>query len=158
MVHAANKHGVPLGILYAIGLTETGRGRKLQPYALNIDGRSNYAVDLQNALRRFWDARRSGAKYIDVGCMQINYYYHSTYFRSIDEMFDPRKNVDYAAGFLGRLKAQTGTWTQAVGRYHAGSANVESQTKYVCKVVANMIASGFGGWTASARALCRKWQ
>ena len=38
MARAAAKHGVPLGMLYAVGLTETGRGASLAPYALNIDG------------------------------------------------------------------------------------------------------------------------
>jgi hypothetical protein len=38
MVRASHKHGVPLGMLYAVGLTETGRGDSLRPFALNVDG------------------------------------------------------------------------------------------------------------------------
>ena len=31
MARAAERHAVPLGMLYAVGLTETGRGDSLQP-------------------------------------------------------------------------------------------------------------------------------
>ena len=33
---------MPLGVLYAVGLTETGRGDSLRPYALNIEGKASY--------------------------------------------------------------------------------------------------------------------
>ena len=39
MARAARRHGVPLGVLYAVGLSETGRDGVLHPYALNIDGK-----------------------------------------------------------------------------------------------------------------------
>ncbi|MEC9472773.1 MAG: lytic transglycosylase domain-containing protein, partial [Pseudomonadota bacterium] len=38
MISAARKYNVPLGVLYAVGLTETGRRNSLYPYALNIEG------------------------------------------------------------------------------------------------------------------------
>ena len=41
MARAAEKHGVPLGMLYAVGLAETGRGDTLRPYALNVEGRAD---------------------------------------------------------------------------------------------------------------------
>ena len=40
-------------MLYAVGLTETGRGDSLRPYALNIEGRASYDDDKASALRRF---------------------------------------------------------------------------------------------------------
>src|SRR4051812_15205983 len=40
MALAARRHGVPLGVLYAVGLSETGRKGILNPYALNIDGKT----------------------------------------------------------------------------------------------------------------------
>ena len=45
MARAARTHGVPLGMLYAVGLAETGRGDSLRPYALNIEGRAVYDID-----------------------------------------------------------------------------------------------------------------
>ena len=151
---AAKQHGIPLGMLYAVGLTETGRAGSLQPYALNIEGHASYGLNARQALELFEAARRSGAKLIDLGCMQINHYFHAEHFASVEEMFDPSKNVDYAARFLKELYAREGTWTMAVARYNAGPNNNPAQKRYVCRVIANMVATGFGEWTPDARAFC----
>src|SRR5262245_9892485 len=155
MARAAERHGVPLGMLYAVGLTETGRGDSLQPYALNIEGRPVYDTDKRAALRQVEAARLAGARLIDIGCMQINQHFHARNFESVEAMLDPAQNVDYAARFLNELKAREGSWTKAVARYHAGPNNDPAQKKYVCRVIANMVATGFGQWTAEASAFCR---
>jgi soluble lytic murein transglycosylase-like protein len=155
MVRASSKYGVPLGMLYAVGLTETGRKGSLQPYAMNIEGKAYFASDADDAMRRFEEARRSGAKLIDLGCMQINHHYHRERFASLASMLDPRENVDYAAQFLKQLKTREGSWTMAVARYHAGPNNNPAQKTYVCRVLANMVATGFGEWTPAARTFCQ---
>ena len=155
MARAALKHGVPLGMLYAVGLTETGRGDTLHPYALNIEGRPVYDTDKQAALRQVDAARLAGVRLIDIGCMQINHHFHARNFASVEAMLDPAQNVEYAARFLTELKAREGSWTKAVARYHAGPNNDPAQKKYVCRVIANMVATGFGPWTTEASAFCR---
>jgi soluble lytic murein transglycosylase-like protein len=154
MTVAAKRYDVPLAVLYAVGMTETGRRGSLQPFALNLQGPSFFAANLSDALRRFEQARKSGAKLIDVGCMQINHYFHASQFHSLEAMFDPHENVDYAARFLKELRAREGSWTLAAARYHAGPANDPAQKQYVCQVITNMVGSGFGAWTANARAFC----
>ncbi len=154
MLRASKAYGVPLGMLYAVGLTETGQAGSLQPYALNIEGKAAYGLTLDAALRLFEKAKQSGAKLIDLGCMQINHYFHREHFASVREMFDPAKNVDYAARFLKELYAREGTWTLAVARYNAGPNNNPAQKRYVCRVIANMVATGFGEWTPDARRFC----
>jgi len=156
MARAAAAHGIPLGVLYAVGLAETGRGDSLSPYALNIDGKAVYSLARDEALRAFEAARKRGAGMIDVGCMQINHRYHAHAFASVADMLDPPQNVAYAARFLRRLKAREGSWTMAVARYHAGPDNDAAQKRYVCRVIANLAASGFGAWTEEARAFCRQ--
>jgi soluble lytic murein transglycosylase-like protein len=155
MTRAAAKHGVPLGMLYAVGLTETGRGDSLRPYALNVEGRASYDDDKAAALRRFDSARAAGAKLIDVGCMQINHHFHARHFASVEHMLEPAANVEYAARFLKELRAREGSWTMAVARYHAGPNNDAAQKRYVCRVISNMVATGFGAWTAQSRAFCQ---
>ncbi len=155
MSRAAKKYDVPLGVLYAVGLTETGQKGSLHPYALNIEGPSFFAANVQDAIQRFEEARKTGAKLIDIGCMQINHFYHGSHFRSVDEMFDPHLNVDYAAQFLRELKGREGSWTLAAARYHAGPNNDPAQKRYVCAVITNMVATGFGQWTANARSFCQ---
>ncbi len=76
--------------------------------------------------------------------MQINHHFHWSQFRSLEAMFDPHENVDYAARFLKELRAREGSWTLAAARYHAGPANDPAQKQYVCQVITNMVASGFG--------------
>ncbi len=154
ILRAADRYGVPVGILYAVGLTETGRKGTLQPNALNIEGKAVFPRSPGEALAAFNAARRSGAKLIDLGCMQINHHYHGGHFRSVEEMLDPRRNVDYAARFLADLHARHMTWSMAVARYHAGPDNDPAQKRYVCRVIANMVATGFGKWTGNARSFC----
>ena len=89
MARAARTHGVPLGVLYAVGLSETGRKGVLHPYALNIDGRSVMAANFREALARFREASNNGAKLVDLGCMQINHRYHGDKFADVEAMFDP---------------------------------------------------------------------
>jgi soluble lytic murein transglycosylase-like protein len=155
MIRAARTYDVPLPVLYAVGLTETGRRGSLHPYALNIEGPSFFPASLAEAEEMLTTARKRGAKLIDVGCMQINYHYHSSRFRSAGAMFDARENVTYAAQFLKQLRAREGSWTLAAARYHAGPGNNPAQKRYVCQVITNMVASGFGAWTSNARAFCR---
>lgn len=154
MLTAAQKHGVPIGMLYAVGLTETGRGDSLRPYALNIEGKAVYELTKAQAVRAFKEARMRGHKLIDIGCMQINHYYHAQQFNSLEDMLDPVRNVDYAARFLAQLKEREGSWTKAVARYHAGPDNDPAQKRYVCRVISNMVATGFGRWTPESEKFC----
>ncbi|MGE8129492.1 transglycosylase SLT domain-containing protein [Methylobacterium sp. D53M] len=155
MSRAAARYGVPLGVLYAVGLTETGKRGSLQPYAMNIEGAAYFATGPQDVLAHFAAARRRGARLIDLGCMQINHHYHGEKFASVEAMIDPRANVDYATQFLRDLKRREGSWTMAVARYHAGPHNNAAQKIYICRVVANMVATGFGQWTPAAAHFCR---
>ncbi len=155
MTRAAAASGVPLNVLYSVGLTETGRQGRLGPYDMNVDGREVHAQSLAEALARVAAAEAAGARFIDVGCMQINLRFHRSRFASLSAMFDPALNVDYAANLLKGLKGQTGAWTLAVARYNAGPGNPAAERTYVCAVIRNMVASGFGRWTESARTLCR---
>ncbi|MCB1541299.1 MAG: transglycosylase SLT domain-containing protein [Rhodoblastus sp.] len=154
MVRASARFQVPLGVLYAVALTETGRRDGLKPLALNIEGASHYPRDLTEALRIIREAQRSNVTLIDVGCMQINMKFHRERFVSLAEMFDPRRNVEYGASYLRTLYAREANWTRAVARYHAGPGNLPAQHRYVCTVIRNMIAAGMGEWTPSSRSFC----
>jgi len=155
MLRVADANEIPVGVLYAVALTETGQRGGLHAYALNIAGQPVFHENLEEAMRTFETARRDGVKLIDIGCMQINHHFHGRAFDSVVEMFDPRRNVEYAAGFLKKLRQSEGSWTRAVARYHAGPRNAPAQKSYVCAVIKNMIESGFGGWTVESRAFCQ---
>ena len=151
---AAIKYHVPEGILYSVGLTETGSRGSLQPWSLNIEGKAKFAGSADDAIAAFQEAKLQGAVLIDLGCMQINHHFHGEHFGSVAEMLDPRKNVEYAAKFLAQLHAKHVTWTMAVARYHAGPNNDPAQKMYVCRVISNLVATGYGNWTPQAQTFC----
>jgi soluble lytic murein transglycosylase-like protein len=154
IIRAADQYGIPVPVLYAVGLSESGRKGQLSPLAMNLAGRPYFAKSVSEAMQVVMQERARGVSLIDVGCMQINIKYHSAKFRSIEQMFDPRSNVQYAARFLSELRKSMGSWTMAVARYHAGPNNNPAQRKYICLVIRNMVSAGAGEWTANARAFC----
>ena len=155
MAAAAHRHGVPLPVLYAVGRTESGHGDRIFPWAINVRGRAIYPESRARAVDIAASLVARGERMFDVGCMQLNYRYHRDNFTGLWQMLDPARNVDYAARFLKRLHRRLGNWTLAVARYHAGPHNDAAQKHYVCTVIHNLVASGFGRWTPRARAFCR---
>jgi soluble lytic murein transglycosylase-like protein len=154
IARAAARYDIPLAVFYAVGLNETGWKGRLQPYSMNVDGRAVASATLADALARFYAAKAAHARMIDIGCMQINHHYHAEHFASLEAMFDPAQNIDYAARFLHDLKQRERTWTMAVARYNAGPDNNPAQKRYVCGVMTKMVTSGFGAWTESAKNFC----
>jgi hypothetical protein len=60
MLRAAKMHDLPVSVLYAVGLTETGRRESLQPFALNIEGKAHFAQTLGDALAAFAESKAQG--------------------------------------------------------------------------------------------------
>lgn len=120
---ASRSKGVPLDILLAISRTETGRSRgsNLQPWpwTVNMEGTGRWFSTLDEARSYVFQYFKNGARSFDVGCFQINYRWHGSKFRSIDEMFDPIINAKYAAEYLTALFQEFGNWPDAVGAYHS---------------------------------------
>lgn len=120
---AAARTGVPISVLKAIALTETGRTRdgraRPWPWTVNMEGKGVWFDDRAAALAYATAHHDLGARSFDVGCFQINFKWHHDAFDSIDEMFEPAANALYAAGFLQQLYAETGDWELAAGAYHS---------------------------------------
>jgi Transglycosylase SLT domain len=120
---------IPPGLLQAVALAESGRPHPTHgdsrpwPWTIRSGVDSFYLPSKETALRKVQELRAAGRSNIDVGCMQINLGYHPTAFASLEEAFDPRRNVAYAAGFLKQLRAETRSWAKATGRYHSGDAD-----------------------------------
>lgn len=120
---ASRRSGVPVSVLKAITLTETGRKTEGQfrpwPWTVNMEGAGHWFDTLDEARAYVFKEFKRGARSFDVGCFQINYKWHNEAFSSIDEMFDPLANALYAAKFLSDLYAETGSWNAAAGAYHS---------------------------------------
>lgn len=122
-LNAAARTGVPISVLKAISLTETGRKRNGRfrpwPWTVNMEGKGVW-FDSRAEARAYVDTHFArGARSFDVGCFQINYKWHHQNFASLGDMFEPDKNALYAAQYLAELFAEKGNWNAAAGAYHS---------------------------------------
>jgi hypothetical protein len=120
---ASAASGVPLSVLRAISLTETGRTRqgsfKPWPWTVNMEGKGTWFDSFEEARDYVLRHHARGARSYDVGCFQINYRWHGQHFASPEQMFDPDANAAYAARFLRELYTEFGDWSRAAGAYHS---------------------------------------
>lgn len=127
--------GVPVSVLKAISLNETGRKSdgafRPWPWTVNMEGTGHWFDSRDEALRYVFQEYKRGARSFDVGCFQINYKWHGDQFRSIEEMFDPLASARYAARFLTDLHQETGNWSKAAGAYH--SRTPQHATRYAAR-------------------------
>mgnify|MGYP002715692670 CR=1 FL=1 len=149
---AERAHGIPPGLLMAIGVVEARWNGTIWPWTLNINGVPHYLPDRAAALARM--SRADGSMHADmaVGCMQVFVKYHRQEFRGPADMLDPARNVWYAASYLTSLRREEGNWIKAVGRYHAG--NPADQKAYLCRVVRARVGLGYQTPTAQYKAMC----
>lgn len=55
---------------------------------------------------------------IDIGCMQINYYWYNEVFFLLEVMFDLVMNICYSVVFLSELYCWVGIWEQVMVYYY----------------------------------------
>lgn len=140
---AADKTGVPLPVLLAITLSETGRttenGLQPWPWAINQAGKGHW-FSSPDEVAQFVEVQLDlGLRNFDVGCFQVNHRWHSKGFTSTADMVDPTSNALYAARFLADLYAEHGDWSLAAAAYH--SRTPEFADKYRAKfetILANL--------------------
>ncbi len=120
-VVVAEETGVPLDVLRALTRTETGRGKRSDPWpwTVNMEGKGVWFDGKDDAMAYVFRHFKRGARSFDVGCFQINYKWHGQAFDSIEQMFEPLPNARYAAKFLTQMYRETGNWTDAAGAYHS---------------------------------------
>ena len=114
-------------MLQTITNVETGRWNQKQgqtlgwPWTVNAQGKGRFYSSKAEAVKAVKELQAKGIKSIDVGCMQINLKYHADAFASVEDAFDPYKNVEYGAKFLKKLYKNRGNdWMKAAMAYHSG--------------------------------------
>lgn len=116
---------IPRYLLTAISLGESGRWDErirasfAWPWTVTAGGSSMYFPSKDEAIDAVKQLQRAGRTNIDVGCMQINLFYHPNAFETIEDAFDPTTNATYAARFLAGLYKETNSWAEAAGKYHS---------------------------------------
>jgi hypothetical protein len=132
---AAQAHSIPGPLLAAIGRVESGRrdpqtGTWLPwPWTVDADGQGSFYDTKAQAIAAVRELQASGARSIDVGCMQVSLLHHPDAFANLDQAFDPVANAEYAAGFLRRLYAQTNDWAEAAAQYHSATPALAADYK-----------------------------
>jgi len=121
---------MPNNLIKAVAITESGKyvksARKPMawPWTVNAQGKGYYYANKREAIKAVNEFRAKGIKSIDVGCMQINLMYHPEAFHNLEQAFEPKYNIGYAAQFLRNKFTQARTWQAAVGLYHNGVAEL----------------------------------
>lgn len=130
---AAQATGVPLPVLRAISLTETGRkidGRmRPWPWAVNMEGKGVWFESADAAAAYVARHHARGARSFDVGCFQLNFRWHGHRFSSWQHMMQPEANAQYAAQFLRELYEEKGNWPDAAGAYHSRTRELADRYK-----------------------------
>lgn len=134
-------HRLAPGLLSAIARVESGRTDPRTgmftpwPWTINAEGQGRFFDTKAEAVAAVQVLQARGVQVIDVGCMQINLFYHPQAFDSIEQAFDPAANARYAGLFLKRLAGAQADWEQAAAHYH--SATPERGEAYRQKVMAH---------------------
>ena len=135
-----NKFNIPNDILYAIALTESGRFYKNEfiPWAwsVNVKGNGKFFSN-KSDLDKFINNQKENTHNIDIGCMQINYFYHGKDFQNTKTMSHPEKNVEWAAKHIISLFEKNKNWDDTIGKYH--SFRKKRMKIYLKKVEANIL-------------------
>ena len=124
---------LPAQLLGTIGVIESGRrdpktGRvRPWPWTINAENVGSFYDTKEQAIAAVQALQARGVKSIDVGCMQVNLMHHADAFVSLEEAFDPRVNVTYAARFLNQLFAQLATWPRAAAAYHSQTPEIGAE-------------------------------
>ncbi len=133
---AAQRHNIPPQLMLAISRVESGRTvngvTQPWPWAVNLAGASHWFDTATEAHAFVQNQIEIGNSNIDVGCFQLNLRWHAENFSSLDEMFDPAANANYAAQFLRQNYGRKGNWVDAVAAYHSNTP--EHAENYVAKV------------------------
>ena len=151
---AAQESGVPMDILGALTLTETGRRLEglVRPWAwsANSEGEGTWFDDPASAIAFAEDRVAQGRTNLDIGCFQLNYRWHGENFSSVAQMFDPLENARYAARFVSQLHAEMGDWRAAAGAFHSRTPAYAQRYLTRFDTLCDMLrARGFQGMTGS---------
>ncbi|MFK7834722.1 MAG: transglycosylase SLT domain-containing protein [Sulfitobacter sp.] len=83
------------------------------PWTVSVEGTHVWFENAGQAQRHVFRNFRNGVRNFAIGCFQINYLSGSSAFSSIEDMFNPVLNAQYAARRLQTHYNQLGNWPAA---------------------------------------------
>ncbi|MGA3399571.1 MAG: hypothetical protein ABSC95_10150 [Acetobacteraceae bacterium] len=149
---AEMKYHLPPALLGSIAKVESGRPiaplGQVQPWpwTIDADGQALFLDSRAAAVAWARQGLRHGVRFMDIGCMQVDWQLHPDAFGSLDQAFDPGANADYAARYLRSLYAEShGDWNVAVGWYHSHTVDLAADYRDRVAAVGAGILTGIGG-------------
>jgi len=143
--------GVPSDVLYAMAMTESGLYREGQsqpwPWTLNIEGKAKRYDNRDDMFEGLMAALQAGHSSVDIGPMQVNWYWQYELAGSPWTITDPVVNLKIGAVILKTHYLDTGDWWEAVGRYHRPAQTPEHKAaaqRYASKVLEALRLSSNG--------------
>jgi len=136
-----HKYHMPSNMLRAISVTESGRWSKFSnksvawPWTINVNGKGYHFKSRSKAIAKVKEYMKKGKTSIDVGCMQINLKYHPDAFTNLNQAFEPRYNIAYAAKFLNDKYKRNSSWETSIRHYH--NIHKVYSDKYITRVYDN---------------------
>jgi hypothetical protein len=120
---AERQWNLPTGLLAAIGTVESGRidasglHRRAWPWSINAEGWSYASTSKTDTMNTVRALQARGIRLIDVGCFQVDLFYHPRAFASLNEAANARAASDIL--LLARFNATA--WEPAIAAYHSAS-------------------------------------
>ena len=149
---AERAYDLPANLLGSIAKVESGRpvsgmgDIRAWPWTIDADGQGLFLDSRAAAVAWAEGALARGSRFMDVGCMQVDWQLHPGAFRSLDEAFDPAANALYAARYLRSLHDEAhGDWNVAVGWYHSHTEDLAADYRNKVAGVGAGILTGIGG-------------
>ena len=149
---------LPKNLLHALAIVESGKWNESLrmttpwPWAFNVEGKSYFFKNRQEASHFLQKILATGKKSIDIGCGQINWHHHGHNFKRPEQLLNPVYNIAYSAYFLARNYSETKDWKQAIARYH--SKTEDKGTEYMKKVYS--VWKGNGSYSYDALSIVPK--
>lgn len=114
------RHGLPSGLLTAIGRVESG-GAGGWNWSVNPnDGTPSQRFGSSDAVENYvQNLLSSGRRLLDLGCFQIDLSYHPEAFARWQDAFDTDMNAEASARILLQLHARLTDWNQVIALYHS---------------------------------------
>jgi len=137
---------LPSGLLAAIGTIESGRRAPtglvptIWPWTINAEGRGFYQPSKAAAIDMVRILLLRGARLIDVGCFQVDLFYHPYAFANLEAAFDPDANAGAAARILSLGRLGSTGWDGAIAAYHSA---LPRSVRRICR---RFVPSGPGSW------------
>jgi len=133
---AAERYGVPPLLLEAIAICEGGNRGRLEPWAVNVGGKSLFPASKAEALAIIHDAARRGQSY-DIGVMQINDWWLWRFDLQPEQVIEPEVNALIGSWIMGdEIRRRGMTWEAVASYHHPLKRDRERGWKYALRVAA----------------------